>query len=429
MDSAWNSQIPSFVIETALGQYRVGEGRAFFANSLKMFQTDVQPFCINIDSMWDENICPTQEYYVRLIQPIQKENWIHNICTYPWQDGNHWSLGLIEVELEKGKVHCYPVLFDNEYYLVTESLFPVTVERMQEMTFGIAAAIGIITCRINLDEYYIALSDNPDYTSILGLCYQGLRPSIYGQYSIFTTNLYSLELALKHQPKAAYAMADLMDCDGKDIDSGKVDWLHMDFVSRLARSISENASLTRATSTIIEATTQPLEYQAALMCVALETITTVLNGKQPEVIPVAKQMYDETVAPRLLKVIDEYHNKGIIAEEGKRILTKRITHNLNGQANASKLTDAFVKLGYNVSSVESDCINKRNPIFHGREVGAKNGYKVQADYLHHLCLVLHKLCCILLLKQAGFDSYIINNAVLYGFDKECQDKESVLVKI
>lgn len=120
--------------------------------------------------MWDVNVCPDKDYYVRLIQPIQKENWIHNICNYPWQDGNYWSLGLIEVELEKGKAHCFPVRFENEYYLVTESLFPVTVERMQEMTFGIAAAIDIITCRINFDEYYIALSDNPDYTSMLGFC-------------------------------------------------------------------------------------------------------------------------------------------------------------------------------------------------------------------------------------------------------------------
>lgn len=33
IDSAWNSLLPSFVIETELGKYRVDEGRAFFCKT------------------------------------------------------------------------------------------------------------------------------------------------------------------------------------------------------------------------------------------------------------------------------------------------------------------------------------------------------------------------------------------------------------
>lgn len=429
INSAYDGSLGQFTVESNGRQFTVKDGHAFFIGSMQMASFNPQTFTVDIDEIWDDTVNEDAEYYVRLIQPLRRNRWNYGIETYCWQESNFWSKGLHIITLQDGEIHTYPVKYKGENYLVTESLFPVTITRMQELAYSIAVGLGLIMCRINLDEYYIVVADSSDYSNPVGLCYKGLRSSIEGQYQIFTSNVWSLEFSLKRHPQAQYALLGIQTPEGL-IDQNKVCPLDMDFYSKLCLVMCENPCLTKATAIVIEASCQPMEYQAALYCLALEAITSFINGKQDSITPLDNAVYRQEIVPILKEAVDSLKQRRLINDDGYSILNKRIDGGvLNRQANASKLTDAFSKYGYNLSKIEKDCIDKRNPIFHGADVGADVGLEAQFNYLFHLSVVLHKLCCILLLKQAEFDNYIINNAVLYGFDEECAKHEPVLIKI
>ena len=46
-----------------------------------------------------------------------------------------------------------------------------------------------------------------------------------------------------------------------------------------------------------------------------------------------------------------------------------------------------------------------------------------------MSLRLHKLCSILLLKEAGFTGKVLNNEVLFGIKDACERKEHIYLDI
>ena len=59
----------------------------------------------------------------------------------------------------------------------------------------------------------------------------------------------------------------------------------------------------------------------------------------------------------------------------------------------------------------------------------KGSIEKQTDELFYLSLMLHKLSCIIILKRAGFEGYILNNPVLFNCRKAVESKERPLLKI
>ena len=59
--------------------------------------------------------------------------------------------------------------------------------------------------------------------------------------------------------------------------------------------------------------------------------------------------------------------------------------------------------------------------------------RTTAKILHResngLTLYVHKLCSILLLKEAGFTGKVLNNEVLFGIEEACRRQEPVYIVI
>lgn len=53
----------------------------------------------------------------------------------------------------------------------------------------------------------------------------------------------------------------------------------------------------------------------------------------------------------------------------------------------------------------------------------------QTNDVFYLSLMLHKLACIIILKRAGFNGYILNNPMLYNCEKAVQAGEKALLMI
>lgn len=428
LHEAWGNNLPDVLLHRGDTTYSIPNGSAYFTGSLHFLSSEIQDFNIKITHLIDTRIDAKREYYIRIIQPIDRDNWLHDIATYAYTEGRGWTLGLLEVELANGKVHMYPYKTAEQYYMVTDIMFPTSIEDAHHIAFSTALALGLITTVVHLDEYYFLFSKTAEFKDIEGLAFFSMRPTVYGQYRIFTTNIFSLEHSLKQTPPAQYALSQLYTPTG-DIQSGLVDWMNMAVFSNLARNIYENDSLAQSASILIETSTYPLEYQGGLFCLALESITSVLTEQDVPNYPMPYQEYETKVKPHLDDVLTTLHSEGVIDETVLAIFKKRVKNDIDRETNGDKLKEPFNRMGYQLTKIDNHYINKRNFIFHGRNIVQRGTTQDKLSYMLHLCLLLHKLCSILLLKQAGYSGYIINNPVLYGCDKECKAEENVLIQI
>lgn len=435
--SIWNTDIhkasnqgtlPPFGFSHDGQSYYVPEHTANFFGTIQVLYPETQEFHISVGGINDCRINPSDRYFYRIVQPLDDTSWTHDIHTYAYQDGHYLSSGLLEVYLKDGIVQTYPYKRNGEKYLVTDIMYSVTISEAYDIAYTMAVSLGVIKSVIFLDEYYIIASDTDTFENIIGINYQSMRPTIHGQYHIFTSNVFSLLSTIEQNKDIHYAKRQLTTEDGKE-NRNLLDWLQMDTFSQLTRLLYEDARLLRTANIIIEASSQPLEHQAALYCVALETITSVVTEIKPHVYPMDYALYEKKVKPLLDKQIDDLFREGVFDERVKIIFKKRIKNELDKSVNQNKITTAFAEVGYTLSKIEEKCIEKRNPIFHGADIIKRGTLEEKTDYLFHLSLVLHKLCNILLLKLAGFKGYVINNAVLYGFSKEIDAKELALIEI
>ena len=178
---------------------------------------------------------------------------------------------------------------------------------------------------------------------------------------------------------------------------------------------------------MIEGSTYPLEFQAPIYSVALETITGFLlkESGDKEMTPVPKESYENEIKPKLNTLLDSFKSGDNENDEGIRILKQRIVQ-LNRPTNSDKLTNPFKSIGYRLTKEEKKAINDRNRFLHGVLYGDK-GCQDELDLLLKSSIRLHKLCCILILKRSGFDSFILNNPVLWGFEEDCDRKDPPLI--
>ena len=427
---AYESEIGKLTLKKGAQTYCVPEHHSYFASSLQFNPYGEQEFIININEIYDTAINLDGEYYWRCIQPIDRENWIHHIRTFAYESENHhFNGGLLCVNFPQGEVHSYPVKWGDQLYLVTDCLAPVKIKDIRAMAYSVCLGLGLLLGTVHLNEMIVVASNTPDHNAPIGIHYSSIRESIKSNYLVFTTNMYSLEVAFRINGNEN-ARKKLLKADG-EVDANRVDWLYMDFFERLVLSLYNSSPLSRATSIVIEASTQPLEYQAALFCVAFETITTVLKDQkdQEAITPVDNKIYKKHIRPELLSVIKQKFDEGYLDEDGERILRLRVLSSLNGLANAGKLSTPFEDFGYKLSDLENLAIDQRNPLLHGSFLKVATSLEEEWKGFIFTSTMLHRLCCILLLKNAGFDSFLVNNALLYGIKEVVDADEDVLIKI
>ena len=169
-------------------------------------------------------------------------------------------------------------------------------------------------------------------------------------------------------------------------------------------------------------------YQPPFFHVALETITSALIDGTQEVInpPMEKAEYNKKVKPILIEALNGITG---LPDDAKRIYTLRIENNLNSCANQDKLFKYFASVGYSLTEEDKEAIQKRNSTFHGHLSDIKKELPDQQWDMFSIALRLHKLCCILLLKAAGYTGRILNNEVIFGVKEACERKDPPYIYI
>lgn len=382
-----------------------------------------------VNELRTANFHTEKKTFLRVFQPIERFDLYHDVRTFGYLEGSYMRLGWMEIHLDESVVEAFPYDYNGQQYIVFESPKTTDTKTFSKKIFSICVALGLISRTIWLDEAFTVEYSDGDFEHPIAFLYQTFRPSIKGSYNIFSTNIYSLEDSLRRSETTRYASDFLKDENG-EVKQGLIDWLQPDFLSSLCAMIDRNDSLCRAAIMITEASTYPVEYQASMYCTALETITSCLKKKygKTDKAPIPKEIFKKDIAPRLKEVVKECcAAHSLELQESVRIIENRI-NNLNAPTNQEKLSLPFQNINYTLTREESEAINNRNRFLHGSLLDTpEDGDEFNA--LLCTCIRLHKLCCILLLKEAGFDSYILNNPVLYGFKEDCSAKQPPVIAL
>ena len=357
--------------------------------------------------------------------PIGSVDWNRDIHTFAAFFRNSWTSGLIQLKNGDTLLHVYPCRDGDKKYMVVESLSHTTMKQMLDNVYFVSLTLGFITGKIHLGKCYLFSSSEPEYGEKVELAYHTMRPSSETSMKIFTTNMYYVREALKAGKVKLQDKSPLYDAEGKFQDHLQ-DWIQPDILQLLFSLIHDDEKISRAVVTIIESANFPLEYQAGVRAIVLETLARSVTGPKP--IP------DDDLWCELKKgmeeVVKRYTNNEAgeqqISDESLNVLRKKI-NSMNNPTNADSLARPLEEAGYELSANDKDALKMRNTFLHGGLV--KGSVEKQSSELFYLSLMLHKLACIIILKKAGFKGYLLNNPILFNCKKAVDAGEKVLIKI
>ena len=307
----------------------------------------------------------------------------------------------------------------NKEFMVIDSNFKLTEREMREVAFSISVAIGLLSSHIFLGEYWMVASEDVESRKPVGLFYSTLTQSVKSDYSIFTTNVYSvlIPIAKKIDPvngeKRALSIIKSYNL-GRAIDS-----VSIEVFERIVGNFERYESLQRGIYILLTGTQLSLELQPGAFAIALEAICNIAK----DVLPASNafKIRDEAwkkIHPMLERVPEEQLSAGLITQDECDFLKKKI-ESLNSSFNSDKLTSLLEYYEYPLTSADYAAIKLRNPLLHG-DIKIKKMKGTDFDNLFSLSLRLHKLCCSIPLLMTGYEGYILNNCKLYGYERSCK---------
>lgn len=373
-------------------------------------------------NIWAYNRNFYQRFIVEITHIGSYQNDIGS-AFYCKDSSSQYNRGLIQVKVANNNfIEIYPYKYNNTEYLILETNYKCAVEdflgyvRPVEMTMNLLCGLTIGT------NLHIFSSPSPDFSKSY-YSYKRNYPIEQSNYSIFTTNMLWMKDLLETR-RMKYALR-FLNTRG-EFNPFKQDWLHWDQISNIIILLHADEDIERSLYVVLTATRSPLEYQSALLCVALETISNLIIGKTNKGNVLEKNEW-KNLRESLLDQLPS-----TISKDQLDILTTRI-NNLNGATNQQALSLPFELLGYKLSKADKEILKKRNNYLHGRlndkNMDVEETFEERFERLHYEALMFHKLYCILLLKYSRFKGYILNNPVIMKTKTAVKRKENPLIKL
>lgn len=285
----------------------------------------------------------------------------------------------------------------DEFYIF-DALAPQSFEDFQETCFAARQALGFISGFMPGGEELVFDGEEFLYSS-------RIRPS----------------LKMIHNPVNRNPYAKLYD--RKDIAEtymNKLSVIPMGVASKLATQIKQNEVFSAAMLLLIEAEhARSLLIIPSILAVIVESMAKQLAvGKTGKQVPISDKDLAKSIKEDLFAVIDNHPEvdfdtsvklKRRLQEFNKPVVYEKLTNN-------EKLTEPFFQLGIQLSLNDINAIEHRNDLLHGNLL-IENEERVTDDqintYMGYIAAKLYTLISKLILKNAGYDGYVINHARFY----------------
>lgn len=435
INHAKTTNLDQFTITVASNSYVIPKGSLI--TSYRDYFDEKQGFGCTVSTQWlhTKGFNIEESYCFRYVIPIGEQtinfrDYASYAYDYHSKGQKGWSSHLIKITLNETEYHFWGFKEGNDSFLIVDSLVPCTLEAIDKIALSILVSHGFICSSIYLNEAYIIYSKEPDFKTPTGVYYKSLRNSIKGQYTIFTTNAYSILVPIGKNKDSKNGESEAIKKIKEDDWVNKLESLKEETFSKLVSVIHSNDSVLRAAMTTVEASQFAIDMQLAMYCVAFETLSKQIMKihqiKPPTVIE--KSIWKKQIRPLFLNVVKaiEKDEQIELSQEQLVFLGKKI-NSFNNPTNKDTLKLPFERLGYNLSEAELICIDYRNLSLHGLLPTEKDENEI--DKLFYVNLMMHKLCSILILKLAGFEGYIINNVKLHERNINRASEEAGFLKI
>jgi len=384
--------------------------------------------------------------YYRAIIPLYKDASLRGNFT-GWHysiDGKTTFEPLIKINIIQSEYHFFIKREKNkQIYFVIDCLSKQPIESFKLAVNSIMLSYAFLKGDYHGREIYILTFNSHDFIDPKSILTYILGGGIYGGFLIHTTNPYNFEQIRRKIKYKTDSSGQTIGIDDSKLKRYMVEF-PSDVFERLCELICTKGGILRAVILFVSNTVTTLEMKVPTLFVALENMTKVLTGGD-ETPP---KIIDDTEIEQELKVIVrksvkeirsvKKRNKPLSLSEleekeynanFERIITK--LYNFNRGTNNKKLVEPFANFGYTLSKEEEDLlIIHRNKFLHGDDyLGLDTSYELEFKELFHITLRLQKLIAVLLLKEAGYSGFIVNNAKVYQYITEKKLKEPVFVKI
>lgn len=345
-----------------------------------------------------------ERLFMRYYLPIGYNSVLGEFEYVPYAYENGKFAQIVVANIRGNDVHLmyFPSRYNN--FLVIEPQVAMTIKELMDITYAIQVAYGFICGTIHLDNAIIVAADDLEFSHPIGLLYKSLTESVTSQYPVMTFNSH-------------YVAEEIALCQSngtpKDISELEKEWqprlrlLDIKIFESLVEHIIPFDKFYRTILILQSSSKASLEYQAAIYCLALENICGLAQKEKN--IKDEKMLREEDweyLKAALLDVMrQKVEEKGL--DDAEHFLEVSIKA-INKPTNRDKLTKSFVACGYTPIQEELDAIDERNRFLHGHnpnKVLSKN----EDENLIYYSLMIHRLCCILILKLCGYTGYIRNN--------------------
>lgn len=426
----FGSVLPNIVLQNNDDTYVIPHGYAAFHGNLNILSDKEQEMDININRIDYGHLEDGSSYYWRYIYPIRFSRWFLQMesLTYIDEEGLDVGLSYIKTIIENSDMHIFLTERNNSCYMVIQSGSKIDSDEMYKRVFAITTTIGMLTGNIVGDYHFQMASDDKDFDVIKSMIFGSLEDTKYSCYRIVNNRWIDAYEMLGKYEYQQYAQEIIKEkvYDQKSYYDNKL--VKATVIDSLVNLCYSNNDIVISASMLVEGSMLKIIYQPAFFHIVLETITSALmrNEMVKKQSVIENKEYNRIVKPVLLNALRDIKE---LSDDAKKIYSNRIESSLNSPANKDKLTLIFDRYGYVLTNEDKEAISQRNSTLHGHLSNIKRELSEQRGDMYAVALRLHKLCCILLLKAAGFEGEILNNEVLFGVEKACERKDPPYLNI
>jgi len=320
-------------------------------------------------------------------------------------DVNTWAFECVRLCVNKKNYDITQHKNYNNSYIVIENLKPTSLEEFKEDSYAIQKGIGFLIGYMPGGENYIFSGEN--------FVYQRLsRKSLKSIFFPVTSNPYS---KLHKEKEIA------------DYYQGKLKVIPVEVISNFITQLRNNEEYAVAIIFLMEVThLKSVVSMPGVFSVILESLANIIITKQDELEKlIPNERIFENIKTDLNNVIDSYAGK---IDENAEIKIRRRINELNKPINPNRLTNAeklrapFDQLKIKLSTEDELAIDFRNDLLHGNILMNEDTIRTSKeidDKMLYASAKLYTLISKLILKNSGYNGYVINHAKF--FDKDSKE--------
>lgn len=355
----------------------------------------------DIDKVYKGDINKVALFRMFFFDNSKRTNVFHTKLETVKNDGiNTWAFDCVRTSVNQKRYDITQYKNKDKSYFVIENLELSSLEVFEKDAYAIQKGIGFLIGYMPGGQNYIFSGENFIYRRLA-------RKSLKSIFHPVTSNPYSKLHKEKNIGDSYY---------------GKLKVIPLEVISNFITQIRNNEDFSVAIIFLMEVShLKSVVSMPGVFSVILESLANIITKKQTklEKLITDEQLF-ENIKTDLNKVINSY--KGKIDENAEIKIRRRINElnkpiNPKRLTNAEKLREPFDKLKIKLTHEDEAAIDFRNDLLHGNILMNNETTRTSKEIDNKMLYASAKLYTLLsklILKNSGYNGYVINHAKFYN---------------